>query len=72
MSDHKINIFYLISFLCTVILIIYVGLIFFPQVADYISNPEMKSVIIIVAVIIALLIIAAGLQLFLLIKPTKY
>jgi len=70
MSYRGINIFYLISFLCTLILIAYIGLIFFPQVSSY-TETEMESVTTIIIIVIALLIVAACIQFFLLVKPPK-
>lgn len=66
MGERKINIFYLISFLCTIILIGYISLVFFPVISSY---PETQSIIPITLLIIGLLVVAAGIELFLLLRP---
>ncbi|MBS7648637.1 MAG: hypothetical protein QXK89_04155 [Candidatus Bathyarchaeia archaeon] len=68
MNGRKINIFYLLSFICTIFLIAYISLIFLPQAASYVEYPGIRLFMI---AIIALLLIAAGIQLFLLVKPPQ-
>jgi Kef-type K+ transport system membrane component KefB len=71
MSDRKINVFYMISFICTIVLIAYVGLVFLPEMLAYVGQLEAEPVITVISIIIVLLIIAACLQLFLLVKSLK-
>ncbi|MBS7606809.1 MAG: hypothetical protein QW502_01925 [Candidatus Bathyarchaeia archaeon] len=69
MGERKINIFYLISFICTLILIGYIGLVFFPVISSY---PEMQPIVPITLLIIGLLGVAAGIELFLLLRPPAH
>jgi len=71
MSDRRINIFYLFSLICTIALIAYIGLVFLPKMLTYVGQPEVEPVITVTSVIIALLIVAACLQFFLLVKSPK-
>jgi hypothetical protein len=66
MASRRINIFYLISLICTLILIAYVWLIFIPQIDAYADTFEIKTILII---IIILLSAAAAIQFFLLMRP---
>ncbi|MCX8170820.1 MAG: hypothetical protein N3E47_02430 [Candidatus Bathyarchaeota archaeon] len=68
MVGGKINIFYLISFICTIILTIYIWLVFLPQLSGY---PGQEPISLIILVVIALLLVAAGIQLFLLISSPQ-
>jgi|GEM_PF-1146879 len=67
MAGRKINIFYLISFICTIILAAYIWLVFVPQFSGY---PEQESFSLAIFLVIALLLVAAGIQLFLLISSS--
>lgn len=68
MAGRKINIFYLVSFICTIILIAYIWLIFLPQVSGY---PGQENLSLVIFLTIALLLAAAGIQLFLLISSSQ-
>jgi len=68
MAGRRINIFYLISFVCILILIGYIVLVFLPEVSGYSESSAATTVI---AIVVALLFVAACIQLFLLLKPSQ-
>lgn len=68
MAGRKINIFYLVSFICTIILVAYIWLIFLPQLSGLPGQEQLSPMIFL---IIALLLVAAGIQLFLLISSPQ-
>jgi len=66
----KVNVFYVISLICTLILIVYAWFIFLPQ---FEGASEYQAVRTLVLFIIFLLLISAGIQLFLLkSKPREF
>lgn len=68
MAGRRINIFYLISLICTLVLIAYIWFIFIPQLNAYADMMGIKTVLIMV---IVLLSAAAAIQFFLLIRPPQ-
>ncbi|MBS7634169.1 hypothetical protein KEJ34_01530 [Candidatus Bathyarchaeota archaeon] len=68
MAGRRINIFYLISLICTLVLIAYICFIFIPQFNAYTDMMGIKTVLIMV---IVLLSTAAAIQFFLLIRPPQ-
>lgn len=68
MAGRKINIFYLISLICTLVLIAYIWFIFIPQLDVYTDMMGIKTVLIMVLVLLSA---AAAIQFFLLIRPPQ-
>ncbi|MCD6470170.1 hypothetical protein J7L29_05165 [Candidatus Bathyarchaeota archaeon] len=70
MPKYKVNVFYVISLICTLILIVYSWFIFLPQFEGTLEYQAVRTLILF---IILLLLISAGIQLFLLRpKPRKF
>ena len=66
----KLNVFYVISLICTLILIVYVWFIFLPQFEGALEYQAVKTIVLF---IIFLLLISLGIQLFLLkSKPREF
>jgi len=68
MAKFKVNIFYIFSAMCTLLLIGYFWFAFLPQFEGYSEYPAIKTVI---SSITALLLVALGIQVFLAIRTEK-
>jgi len=68
MPKSQINVFYMISLICTLILICYVWFVLLPQFESLIEYQSIRASVLL---IIAMLFAAAALQVFLLLKPPK-
>jgi len=68
MAGRKINIFYLISLICILILIAYIWLVITPQIYGCAGQESIFAVILLITVLLS---VAAGIQLFLLISSVR-
>ena len=68
MAKVKVNIFYVISAVCTLLLVAYLWLMFLPSFADSPDYPGVRTIVFILTILV---LAAAGIQVFLAIEKEK-